>query len=130
LIKRLVLEKACLQFEIVVNKVADEKAALAVFENMAKVAWRNLAARLDYLGCIPRDDRLMRATRHGKPVIDAYPVATSAKSYRDIAQSLLRLPVPHIETDRGMRTVIQKLMHTISQPIPQHGKQATQVLNC
>jgi septum formation inhibitor-activating ATPase MinD len=97
---------------------------------MAKVARRNLAAHLEYLGCIPRDDRLMRATQHGRPVIDAYPVAASAKSYRDIAQSLLHLPMPHFETDGGARTVIQKLMRKISQPMQQHGKQVTQVANC
>ncbi|MEO6974269.1 MAG: P-loop NTPase [Gallionella sp.] len=130
LIKRLVLNNACLQFEIVVNKVADEKTAQTVFENMAKVAWRNLATRLEYLGCIPRDDRLMRATRHGRPVIDAYPAAASAKSYRDIAQSLLHLPVPDIETDGGMHTVIQKLMRNISQPVQLHGKQVIQVASC
>lgn len=130
LIKRLVLENACLQFEIVVNKVADDKAALTVFENMAKVAWRNLAARLEYLGCVPRDERLMRATCHGKPVIDAYPVAASAKSYRGIAQSLLHLPVPHIETGGGMHTVIQKLLGKMPQPVPQYGKQSRQAVNC
>ena len=130
LIKRLVLENACLQFEILVNKVADEKAALTVFENMARVARRNLAAHLEYLGCIPRDERLMRATRHGRPVIHACPAAASSNSYRDIAQSLLHLPVPHFETDGGVRTVIQKLMRKIPQPMQQRGKQLTQAASC
>jgi flagellar biosynthesis protein FlhG len=130
LIKRLALEKACLQFEIVVNKVTDEKLAMRAFGNMAKVARRNLAARLDYLGCIPRDDRLGRATELGKSVIEAFPAATSARSYLELSQKLLHLPMQQHEMDGGVRTIIQNLRGQVAQPLRQHSKKVTHVVNC
>jgi flagellar biosynthesis protein FlhG len=129
LIKRLALENACLQFEIVVNKVTDEQAAMAVFGNMAKVAWCNLAARLEYLGYIPRDDRLKHAARLAKPVVDAFPAAISAKSYLMLSEKLLNLPMLS-ETEGGVHTIIQNLMRQVSQPLQQHGKKVEHVVNC
>jgi len=129
LIKKLALESACLQFEIVVNRVADEKAARTVFENMAKVALRKLSVRLEYLGCIPRDDRFKRASGYGTPVSEAYPAAISANSYREIAQGLLRLPMPKIETDRGVRAAMHSLMGKVTQPVLQRSKNVAHAVN-
>ncbi len=132
LIKRLALENACLQFEIVLNKVSDEKTALKAFENMAKVAWNNLRARLDYLGCIPRDDRLKRAIQLGRPVISAYPAATSAIAFQEIAQRLLHLPVRQIDTGSGMHGFMPFLARQVSRPqMPlQYSKKVTHAVNC
>ena len=62
LIKRMALDNACMQFEIVVNKVSDEQTAKKIFGNMAEMARRNLAARLEYCGYISKDGRLTRAS--------------------------------------------------------------------
>lgn len=113
LIKRLALENARLNFEILVNKAADEKAAMTVFDNMAKVARRNLAARLEYLGYIPSDDRLKRATQLGRSVVDAFPAAISAKSYLELSQKLLRLPVQQNETEGGISHVMKNLIRQL-----------------
>ena len=110
LIKRLALENARLRFEIVVNRVGNEQAAITVFENMAKVALRNLAARLEYLGHIPYDDRLKRATQLGRPVVEAFPAADSAKSYLELSQKLLRLAVPEEEAEGGISRMMKSLI--------------------
>ncbi|MEQ1814188.1 MAG: P-loop NTPase [Candidatus Nitrotoga sp.] len=114
LIKRLVLENARSRFEILVNKVGGEQAALRVFENMAKVARRNLAARLEYLGYIPRDDKLKHAAQLGKPVIEMFPNAVSAKLYMESAQKLLCLPIQQDGDKCGTPCVIQKLIKQLA----------------
>jgi flagellar biosynthesis protein FlhG len=129
LIKRLVLENARLQFEIVVNKVVNEQAAMIVFSNMAKVARRNLAARLEYLGCIPHDKRLKRATQLGRSVVEAFPTAASAKSYLELSQKLLRLPIQQNEAGCGMRIIIQNLKGQVSRSLRQHSKKVAHVVN-
>lgn len=129
LIKRLALENACLQFEIVVNKVADQQLAMTVFSNMAKVARNNLATRLEYLGCIPSDEKLKRATQLGRSVVEAFPTATSAMSYLELAQKLLHLPMQQNEPEGGARTFIQNLMSQVSQPLSQHSKKVAHVVN-
>lgn len=114
LIKKLALENARSRFEILVNKVGDEQAALRVFENMAKVARRNLAVRLEYLGFIPRDDRLKHAAQLGKPVIEVFPNAASTKLYMEAAQKLLCLPIQQDEDKCGIPHVIQKLIKQLA----------------
>ncbi len=113
LIKRLVLENARLQFEILVNKVADERAAMKVFCNMDQVARRNLAGRLEYLGHVPPDDRLKRAAQLGRSVVEAFPTADSAKSYLELARCLLRLPIrkdePAVEIPSTMQIIIKHI---------------------
>jgi flagellar biosynthesis protein FlhG len=129
LIKRLALENARLHFEIVVNKVVDEQAAMTVFGNMAKVARRNLAARLEYLGYIPHDDRLKRATQLGKSVVEAFPTAASAKSYLELSQKLLHLPILLNEAEGGVRTIIKNLMKQVPEPLRQLSKKVAHDVN-
>lgn len=129
LIKRLALENACLQFEIIVNKVADQQLAMTVFSNMAKVARNNLATRLEYLGCITSDDKLKRATQLGRSVVEAFPTASSAKSYLELAQKLLHLPMQQNESEGGVRTIIENLMSQVSQPLSQQSKKVAYVVN-
>ena len=117
LIKRLALRNAHQQFGIAVNKAGNEQAALTVFENMAKVTRRNLSARLEYLGHIPSDDSLKCAMQLGKPVIEVFPAAASAKSYLNLSQKLLRLPMQHGETEGGVSAIIQNLIRQVSRPV-------------
>jgi len=126
LIKRLALENARLQFEIVVNKAGSEQAALTVFENMSKVARRNLSARLEYLGYIPSDDRLKYATQLGRSVVDAFPAAVSARSYLELSQKLLRLPVQQDAAAVGISGMVQSLIRQITR---QHSGEVTQAVN-
>lgn len=121
LIKRLAMDNARSQFEIVVNKAADEQAAMTVFENMAKVARRNLAARLEYLGYIPNDNKLKRATLLGKSVLDAFPASDSARSYLELSQKLMCLPMRQNEAESGISAIIQSLMRQVSQPLATAG---------
>jgi flagellar biosynthesis protein FlhG len=116
LIKRLATENVRQQFEIVVNKAGNEKAAMTVFENMAKVTRRNLPAHLEYLGYIPYDDRVNYATQLGKSVIEAFPAATSAKSFFKLSQKLLCLSMQQDEAEGGVSAIVQNLMNQVSQP--------------
>jgi len=110
LIKRLALENARLQFQIVVNKVPNEAAALTVFGNMEKVARNNLAARLEFLGFIPMDERLQRATQLHRAVLEAFPQATSAQAYLALSQRLLHSSQEYEVFDGGISSMMGKLI--------------------
>lgn len=114
LIKRLALENARLRFEIVVNKVANEQVASLAFGNMEKVAKAKLAARLEYLGCIPLDDRLKRATQLGRSVVDAYPASTSAKSCLALSQSILKKTLRQDEVEGGIAQIMKNLIKQLA----------------
>lgn len=93
LIKRLAMQYGRLRFEVLVNKVDDQRAAQKVFGNMAALARRDLSTRLEYAGYIPRDDKLHAAVRLGKPVLEAFPNAVSAPAFLRLAQTVIELPV-------------------------------------
>lgn len=110
LIKRLALENARLRFEVVVNKVADEKMARLVFDNMEKVARSNLAARLEYLGYVPLDDQMKRATQLARSVVEAYPAAISTQSYLALSQGVLRMTRHQDEMAGGVAQMMKNLI--------------------
>lgn len=89
LIKKLVLENVGFQFGVVVNKVAHERMARAIFNNMANVARDNLAIRLDYFGYIPPDRRLSRTDQIGQAMVKAFPQSVSARAFLELSQKLL-----------------------------------------
>jgi flagellar biosynthesis protein FlhG len=91
LIKRLTQKNTHQQLGITVSKAASETAALMVFENMAKVARRNLSVRLAYLGMIPIDTRMQRA--------GDLPSTASMHAYLQLSQKLLSLPMQQDDTD-------------------------------
>ena len=117
MIKGLEVKNTRQQFGIAVNKAGNEQAALTVFENMAKVARRNLSVRLEYLGHVPTDERLDCALQLGRPVVEAFPSAASAKSYLELSQKLLRLPMQRDEVEGGVSAIIQNLIRQVSQPV-------------
>jgi flagellar biosynthesis protein FlhG len=79
-------------FRMIVNKVGIEVEARKIFDNMAAVASRYLAVSLDFLGCIPPDDKLTQSIRRGRSVIEAFPAAASAIAFRRAAEALLSWP--------------------------------------
>ena len=128
-IKRLAVQHARLQFEIVVKQVASEQVARTVFGNMAKLAQRDLAAELNYLGCIPQDEQQKRAAQMGKPVLEVYPTAASAQAYLSLTQKLLHLPPRPTEakgeahTAKGERRIAAQLSQR------QYAEQPTLLIN-
>jgi flagellar biosynthesis protein FlhG len=110
LLKQMAMHNGRQAFDIVVNKVGTEREALAIFDNMAQVARRHLQVRLEYLGYIPVDEKLKRATQLCRPVIEAFPAAQSSYAIREIAQGLLRAPGAMDEGHDVLGSVVQRLM--------------------
>jgi flagellar biosynthesis protein FlhG len=110
LLKQMAMHNGRQAFDIVVNKVATEREALAIFDNMAQVARRHLQVHLEYLGHIPVDEKLKRATQLCRPVIEAFPAAQASYAIREIAQGLLRTPRTAEEGHDALGSVMQRLM--------------------
>lgn len=110
MIKRMVLFDGCRSFEIVVNKARDAESARAVFGNLAQVARRHLNIRVEYLGHIPVDEKLQRATQLCRSVVETFPLAPSAQAFSEIERSLLSLPAAAGDASGGLPRVIQRLI--------------------
>ncbi len=110
LLKQMAVHNGRQAFDIVVNKVGDEREALAVFDNISQVARRHLQVQLEYLGYIPLDEKLKRATQLCRPVVEAFPSAASALAMREIAQGLLRAPCVAEQVQDKLSGVMQRLI--------------------
>ena len=62
-IKSLARDHGHREFRVVVDRAASESVALSVYANIAETSRRFLAARLDYCGYLPADERLVSSKR-------------------------------------------------------------------
>lgn len=84
LVKRLNAQLGRRNFGILVTD-ASEQEAQVVYDNMARAANRYLAVHLKSLGSVPADDYLRRATRLGRSVVEAFPLAGASIAFRRLA---------------------------------------------
>jgi flagellar biosynthesis protein FlhG len=110
LLKQMAMHNGRQAFDIVVNKASNEREALKVFDNMSLVARVHLQVRLEYLGYIPVDEKLKRATQLCRPVVEAFPSAQASYAIREIAQGLLRAPSVADEGHDALGSVMQRVM--------------------
>jgi flagellar biosynthesis protein FlhG len=80
-------------FSVVANQAADFQGR-DVFRRLAQVTERFLAARLSYLGSVPRDESLQRALQVQQPVVDLYPRAPASRALSQLGEALLAAPPP------------------------------------
>ncbi|MDD5241232.1 MAG: AAA family ATPase [Sulfuricella sp.] len=111
LIKVLNQRFAIHRFHILASKVKSGAEARALYDNMAKVAVRFLDVSLDFMGYVPFDDKLKQAGRIGRPVVDAFPAAASAKALRNLAETVEQWPQPSGEDGR-LEAFMQRLIQT------------------
>jgi flagellar biosynthesis protein FlhG len=120
LIKRMAMLDGRKSFGVIVNKVRDEQAAQAVFGNMAEVARRHLQVCVEYLGYIPLDDKLQRATQLCRPVVEVFPAAQSALAFGELGRKLALLPVSGNKETGGLSDVVQRLIRQARLPNMAH----------
>ena len=87
LIKQICSELGRRSFGIIVDD-ATEAQAQVVFRNISQVAKRFMQIELEFIGAIPTDDHLSRASKLGRSVIDAFPLANASTALKQIAQRL------------------------------------------
>ena len=66
----------------------NEFEARRVYDAMAKAAGNFLSVPLNFVGYVPEDDYLRRASRAGRAVIDAFPAAGAAMAFSRLAQTM------------------------------------------
>ncbi len=110
LIKKVSLGYDRRNFHILVNKARNEREARVIYGNLARVAAAHGVARLDYLGHVPRDERLRQAYRFCQPVLALHPETPSAQAFHDLADDMLCWPTANLEHG-GFEQFVQQLLH-------------------
>lgn len=96
LIKRVNGQLGKRPFSILVTG-ATENEAQVVYKNMAQAANRYLSVKLNSLGSVPADEHLTRASRLGRSVVDAFPLAGASVAFRRLAAKFVPSEIPEPE---------------------------------
>ena len=80
-----------------------------LFNKMVKVTNRFLEVTLDYMGCVPYDEYLLKSVQKQRAVVDTYPRSKAAVAFKNIAQKIEKWPVPDIATG-NMEFFIERLI--------------------
>jgi flagellar biosynthesis protein FlhG len=96
LIKRISGQLGKRPFSVLVTG-ATEKEAQVVYKNMAQAANRYLSVKLNSLGSVPADEHLARASRLGRAVVDAFPLAGASVAFRRLAEKFVPSEMPEPE---------------------------------
>jgi len=81
-------EKSC---KLLVNQVASSREAQDVFRQLDLVTDRFLDIRIDYFGCVLRDDNLTRGVKHQRLVSDLYPESKASRCFSELAKRMSKL---------------------------------------
>lgn len=113
MIKQMAMMNGRQNFDIIVNKVNNELEAKKIFGNIEQVAWQNLQVRLEYMGYIPADEKLKRATQLSRSVVETFPGAKSAIEFTELAQNLVHSKSALDEDVSGLTMVMQRLIRQV-----------------
>jgi len=75
---------------VIANQVKNEAAGLAVYEQLAGVVSCSLDLKLEYLGCVPRDEAVSHAVAEGQPYVLSSPECEAARALAAVVKKLVQ----------------------------------------
>ncbi len=95
------------EFKIIVNCVDSEMQAKDIFHKMSLVCERFLNIKLQYLGHVFKDEKLIDAVRRQKPVMEIHPYSKASRCIQQICNTLCDIdPERHIS---GFKRFLNRL---------------------
>lgn len=92
LIKRLAWDFARRRFHVLINRARSEEQAVAIFQNIESTAQRFLSVKVEWLGWVPNDESLRKASRVRQSVVTAFPQSPAAERFRAAADAVMHWP--------------------------------------
>ncbi len=97
-------------FKLLVNMVKDAQEAKKVYASLSQAADRFLGGVVvEYLGYVPRDEKLREAVINRRTVTDLYPEAPSSRMFHNIARSVLASP-RRFESEGNIKFFLKRFM--------------------
>lgn len=110
LIKRLSTHDSRMSFAVAVNKARNAKEARTIFDNMEQVASHHLRVHVEYLGYIPVDEKLKRATQLRRPIAEIFPEAPATSAFNEMGRNLMLLSGAGTRSAASLPDVAQQLL--------------------
>ena len=75
--------------KIIVNKAFSKEEGIETFNKLNRAVTRFLKIKVEYLGCILDDKKLVQSVRAQKPFVNLYPNCDASKNIEEIAISII-----------------------------------------
>ena len=95
MIKLLNREHGLFRFRVLANMTQSAQQGREVYEKIVKVTDRFLDVAMEYIGCIPHDEYLVKAIRKQRAVVEAYPRSKASIAFKTLAEKITKWPVPN-----------------------------------
>ncbi|EPE37706.1 MinD/ParA family protein [Candidatus Photodesmus anomalopis] len=96
LIKLLSREHQVQRFKVVANMLRSYREGRELFSKLTLVTQRFLNVSLDFVACIPLDDKVRQSVKKQKIVVDAFPRSPAALAITALANKILSWPTPDV----------------------------------
>lgn len=83
-------------FHLLVNNVRSDADGLAFYRKLTGVTHNFLNVSVDYVGCLPHDPMVNKATLMCRPLVDAFPSSPTAMRFRHLAERIEKFPAASI----------------------------------
>ncbi|PCJ40819.1 MAG: cobyrinic acid a,c-diamide synthase [SAR86 cluster bacterium] len=93
LIKVLNREHGVKKFQVIANMVNGSGHGKKIYAKLSRVTEKYLNISLGYLGAIPMDEKLRKAVKEQKLVVERYPASAATISFFQLAQRVIDLPL-------------------------------------
>lgn len=97
---------------VIINKVASKKEGRKTFDKFNAAVCRFLDIKLNYLGCISEDRKIVQAVRKQIPFVINYPVSDASKDVNFIVNKLIG--VKPAENQSGVQELFKKIFNIFS----------------
>ncbi len=111
IIKRARHDGARRRFRVLVNRSQSGHSARVAFHNLSQVADSRLGMCLESIGTVPHDDAVARAAKDCRAVVEVFPDAPAAVSFRGLAARMLHWRATREHTV-GLDSFMQKVIHS------------------
>jgi flagellar biosynthesis protein FlhG len=98
------------RFRLLVNRIYDTDTAQLVYRNMAEVASKHLDVALEFMGAIPHDLVVSKASDRFAAAVDASPFADASRRFCEQASAMLRWSAPPDDVSR-LDTFMQRAIY-------------------
>jgi len=83
-------------FHLLVNNVRSDADGLAFYRKLTGVTHNFLNVSVDYVGCLPHDPMVNKATLMCRPLVDAFPQSSTAQRFKHLSERIEKFPAAAI----------------------------------
>ncbi|MBC7196156.1 MAG: MinD/ParA family protein, partial [Deferribacterales bacterium] len=98
------------EINLVINRITDEKAANALFDNLQKIIDKFLKININFLGYLREDTNIIKSVKKQQPLATLNPNSTYIKDLSSVLQKLSGITVEIPKNNISLKDILRRLV--------------------